>query len=341
MAASPAQGQEDVAAPTRPAVGRRSLDDLPPDPRRPHAVARHRDQARPRPARAARRRRHAAVPRPGRLRGDEPDRPRRVRAPRRRAASASRRSARSWSTTSPSGCAASAARSSRPSPRPSGTERPTRSHARVAPAAPGRPIGQPDGMLDAGRRRPIGSVRPGPRSVATRDRAATEHSPRARPGPPSTSGSRGQRTPASGAPAFAIPSTVRSAQRRRPSRSGRAQPRTGRPDLERPGRRRRRPSVANAAGPPASASSAGPPHGAPIAVSKRASQTITRVAGRRLSATIRTPVASQRVAYRVGRLEVGQASGARIGSLGAVAAWIRAAACAAAGKPPSGAAAGG
>ena len=40
MAASPAQGQEDVAAPARPAVGRRSLDHLPADPRRSDAVAR-------------------------------------------------------------------------------------------------------------------------------------------------------------------------------------------------------------------------------------------------------------------------------------------------------------
>ena len=48
MAASPAQGQEDVAAPARPAVGRRPLDDLPADPRRPDAVPRHRHQAGPR-----------------------------------------------------------------------------------------------------------------------------------------------------------------------------------------------------------------------------------------------------------------------------------------------------
>ena len=59
MASSPAQGQEDVAAPARPAVRRRPLDDLPADPRRPDAVARHRHEAGPRPARAARRRRHA------------------------------------------------------------------------------------------------------------------------------------------------------------------------------------------------------------------------------------------------------------------------------------------
>ena len=45
----------------------------------------HGDEAGPRPPRAARRRRHAAVPRPGRLRGDEPDRARRVRAAGRRA----------------------------------------------------------------------------------------------------------------------------------------------------------------------------------------------------------------------------------------------------------------
>ena len=40
MASSPAQGQEDVAAPARPAVRRRPLDDLPADPRRPDAVPR-------------------------------------------------------------------------------------------------------------------------------------------------------------------------------------------------------------------------------------------------------------------------------------------------------------
>src|SRR5258706_10803304 len=84
MAASPAQGQEDVAAAARPAVGRRSLDDLPPDPRRPHAIARHGDEARPWTARAPRGRRYAAVPRPGDLRRDEPDGARRVRPPRRR-----------------------------------------------------------------------------------------------------------------------------------------------------------------------------------------------------------------------------------------------------------------
>ena len=109
MASSPAQGQEDVAAPTRPAVRRRSLDDLAADPWRSHAVPRHRHQAGPRAARAARRRRHAAVPGHGRLRVDQPDRPRRVRPARRRAPLASRRSARSWSTTSRSACAATAA----------------------------------------------------------------------------------------------------------------------------------------------------------------------------------------------------------------------------------------
>ena len=116
MASSPAQGQEDVAAPARPAVRRRPLDDLPADPRRSDAVPRDRHQARPRAARAARRRRHPAVPGPRRLRR------RRTRPPASSTPSAptssspSRRSARSWSTTSPSGCAASAAPSSRRSP---------------------------------------------------------------------------------------------------------------------------------------------------------------------------------------------------------------------------------
>src|SRR5580765_5252562 len=84
MAASPAQGQEDVAAAACPAVGRRSLDDLPPDPRRPDAIARHGDEARPRTTRAPRGRRYAAVPRPGDLGRDEPNGARRVRPPRRR-----------------------------------------------------------------------------------------------------------------------------------------------------------------------------------------------------------------------------------------------------------------
>ena len=48
MASSSAQGQEDVAAPARPAVRRGSLDHLPADPRRPHALPGDRHQARPR-----------------------------------------------------------------------------------------------------------------------------------------------------------------------------------------------------------------------------------------------------------------------------------------------------
>ena len=59
VCASPAQGEEDVAAPARAAVGRRSLDDLPADPRRPHAVPRHGDQARPGAPRAPRQSRQA------------------------------------------------------------------------------------------------------------------------------------------------------------------------------------------------------------------------------------------------------------------------------------------
>jgi hypothetical protein len=84
MASGPAQSQEDVAAAVGPAVGSRSLDHLPVDPRRPHAVARHGDQARPRPTRAARRRGHAAIPGTRRCWRDQPDRSRRVRTPRRR-----------------------------------------------------------------------------------------------------------------------------------------------------------------------------------------------------------------------------------------------------------------
>jgi deoxyribonuclease-4 len=50
LAASPAQGQEDVPAPTCPASRGRPLDDLPTDPGRPNAVTRDGDEARPRVA---------------------------------------------------------------------------------------------------------------------------------------------------------------------------------------------------------------------------------------------------------------------------------------------------
>ena len=53
MASSAAQGQEDVPAAARPAVRRRSLDDLAADPGRSHAVARDRHEAGSRSARAA------------------------------------------------------------------------------------------------------------------------------------------------------------------------------------------------------------------------------------------------------------------------------------------------
>ncbi len=86
MASSPAEGQEDVPAPARPAVRRRPLDDLPAHSRRPDAVARHRHEAGTRSPRAAGRRRYPPIPRPGYLGTDEPDRSRRIRPSGRRAA---------------------------------------------------------------------------------------------------------------------------------------------------------------------------------------------------------------------------------------------------------------
>ena len=90
---------------------------------------------------------------------DEPDRPRRVRAARRRPPVASRRSARSWSTTSPSGCAASAAHS-HPAARP-GRARGTRGSERSM----GAPLGGNRSMA-SGR---VGGVTPGG-SIGVTDR---------------------------------------------------------------------------------------------------------------------------------------------------------------------------
>ena len=117
--------------------------------------------------------------------------------------SASRRSARSWSTTSPSGCAASAAPSSRPRARRTGPPDATR---RSLAAVVGGPVVAGVGQATAPH------VRASPASAGRSGRSGPPvagpppTSPRARPGSPSTSGSRGQRTPASGAPAFAFSS---------------------------------------------------------------------------------------------------------------------------------------
>src|SRR5215208_6094347 len=80
-----AQGEKDVAAPARPTVGRRPLDDLAPRSRRPNAVTRDGNQACPRAPRGARRIRNAALFRSRCLDDKPPDCARGIRAPVRRA----------------------------------------------------------------------------------------------------------------------------------------------------------------------------------------------------------------------------------------------------------------
>ena len=212
MAQDAAQGQEDVAAAARPAVGRRSLDDLAADPRRPDAVARHGHQAGPRPARAARRRRHDPVPRPRRDRAAPTRPPASSTRSARTSCSPRRRSARSWSTTWPSGCAATAA----PAPPTESGDGTERSVARDRLPAPTR-LGRHRGRRGSGRHRHDRMAPTGRRDRRPASRAATERHIATRVRPPGP-GLGELRTPAFGAPAFAFSAGSRNV--RRPGRCG-------------------------------------------------------------------------------------------------------------------------
>ena len=220
MATSPAQGQEDVPAPARPAVGRGSLDDfrLIRGDRMPSLGTA--TEAGPRPARAARRRRHAAVPGPDVVRRGQPDRPGGVRPALRRgpqrAAGAPGHGVLPRGADAPPGTHLPGRRGcpSRPEPVPPGNAVGRQPHRRrdrdrhPDPGQPGstrspatvEPANQPL-LTPAGRFGTGFPVRQPP--TAARD-LLRGHRSMTRPGTPSTSGSRGQRTPGSGGPAFAI-----------------------------------------------------------------------------------------------------------------------------------------
>ena len=195
MASSPAQGQEDVAAPTGAAVGCRPFDDLPADPWRPDALPRAR-----RPSSPADCARSATTPTQSTalgvvsvgpqnptarveyaLRADEAlSEPQVRQIMEYYLAVRVRRFARTYSSvgTAESGSNGNGSMSSGSRLRP--TER--RGRRRRAPVRPGP------------RRRATASS--GRRSrPPTRRRVDHRHTSRARPGRPSTFGSRGQRTP--------------------------------------------------------------------------------------------------------------------------------------------------
>ena len=194
MASSSAQGQEDVATAARTAVRGGPFHDLAVDPRRSDAVARDRHQAGPRPPRASRRRGHAAVPGPRRGRQHEPHRAGRIRAPRRRAAE---RAAGSPDHGVLPGRADAPLRPFLPAVRGQQRRRSgaraTRPDLRLSPARSGSGPGPPSARCVPSRARSVGI------------RGVTEHTPGHDPDSPSTIRVSGQRTPASGAPAFAIP----------------------------------------------------------------------------------------------------------------------------------------
>ena len=278
MASSPAQGQEDVAAAIGPAVGCRPLDDLAVDPRRPDAVPRDGDQARPRAARAARRRRHAAIPGPRRRRR----RPTRPLASSTRCApttcSPSRRSARSWSTTSRSGCAASAAPSRAAAP-PAPARPSERSNERRPADGLGRwaavrsPTGRVGGLGPTGQVgvTAVSTVRSVTRGPGRNTRPLLAHL-RARPGSPSTVRVSG--TANAGVWGAGVRMSWRGTARRGVSRPVR----TATPsDLARPRTVEQRRQRSAASG--VTASSAGPPQSRADRLAEQLSQSTTSAIG--------------------------------------------------------------